>query len=178
VEFGWVNFHIWPTTRPTYCELNLPDRTVCYYAYDSGTTSPPNEICRISSNVYNYCEFEVDISSKRLSGIYTLKYNMIGNDRGEETFHVYLHTGKNIQIPHISIILSSLKALRFLVAWLVSLNDVQQQITNFCVSILADSSIPFPGRKNSMNIVHKINTPAFEFTYCFSIIVRSIHKWS
>lgn len=101
----------------TKCELNLPDKTVCSYEYGSGTTSSPTEICEIpnlnqSSGV---CVFGVNITSKSLSGIYTLKYTRTNGNVGEETYHVYLLTGKKIQLTHICIILRSCTALRVLI---------------------------------------------------------------
>jgi len=80
----------------TVCELTLPDKTVCSYEYGSGTTPSPSEICEILSNLNNpdgFCQFVVNIASKSLSGIYTLKYNMTNSTVGVETYHVYLHTG-------------------------------------------------------------------------------------
>jgi len=100
------------------CELTLPDKTTCSYAYGSGTTPPPSEICDIWKDVnetVGYCEFAVNITSKSLSGIYTLKYTATDTNNGVETFTVYVLTGKKIQLIHICIILRSCKALRVLI---------------------------------------------------------------
>jgi len=94
----------------TKCKLTLPDKTVCSYEYGSPNTSSPTEICTFQSdlnNPYGYCVFHVNITSKILSGIYTLTYNMTNSTIGEETYYVYLLTGKKIQLTHICIILSS-----------------------------------------------------------------------
>jgi hypothetical protein len=111
----WVNFTTVKAIEPTSCKLTLPDNRECYYEIESVTTPPLNERCNFSTFTIFYCEFEVDILSRSLGGIYTLKYNETDTTVGEEIVHVYLPTGKNIQLPDICIILRSLKALRFLI---------------------------------------------------------------
>lgn len=100
------------------CELTLPDKTTCSYAYGSGTTPPPTGICGIGSDLnetVGFCEFFVNITSKSLSGIYTLNYTATDPPNGVEKFTVYVLTGKKIQLTHICIILRSCKALRVLI---------------------------------------------------------------
>jgi hypothetical protein len=92
------------------CELRLPNGTVCSYEYGSGTAPSPTDTCGFtgdSNKPEGFCEFLVNITSKSLSGIYTLKSTMTDSTVREDTYHVYLRTGKKIQLIHICIILSS-----------------------------------------------------------------------
>jgi hypothetical protein len=94
----------------TKCDLTLPNGTVCSYEYGSGTAPSPTDICEFLGDLTvtdGYCDFRVDITSKSQSGIYILKYIMTNATVGEDTYHVYLRTGKKIQLIHICIILSS-----------------------------------------------------------------------
>ena len=100
------------------CELTLPDKTICSYNHGSGTKPPPTGICGIGSDLnetVGFCEFFVNITSKSLSGIYTLNYTATDPPNGVEKFTVYVLTGKKIQLTHICIILRSCKALRVLI---------------------------------------------------------------
>jgi len=77
------------------CELTLPNKTVCSYEYGSGTTPSPSEICEIPSDLNitdGPCVFGVNITSKILSGNYTLTYRMANSTPEVETYLVYLHT--------------------------------------------------------------------------------------
>ena len=110
--------HFLKNISSTKCELTLPDKTVCSYEYGSPNTSSPTEICTFQSDLTDsdgYCEFYVNITSNSLSGIYTLTYNTTNSTIEEETYYVYLPTGKKIQLTYICIILSSYKALRVLI---------------------------------------------------------------
>lgn len=112
-----VNFWTVPPIPATECKLKLPDNTVCSYKYNSGTTattttttSSPDEICHVLSDLSQssgICDFNVNITSKSLSGIYILEYTMKNSTVGRDTFYVYLLTGKNIQVPKIYFTLSS-----------------------------------------------------------------------
>jgi hypothetical protein len=104
-----------PSSPPASCKLTLPDKTSCSYEPGIGNVTSPNRICRVPNISRRDCAFEVHITTPSLSGIYTLTYILRDTTAGEETFHVYLRTGKNIQISHTRIILSSRKALRFLI---------------------------------------------------------------
>jgi hypothetical protein len=97
----------------TECQLKLHDKTVCSYEYGSGhvTTPTPSEICTIPSDLSvpnGPCDFVVNITSTKQSGVYTLIYknNMTSGTDGEDTFYVYLLSGKKIQFPCICISLS------------------------------------------------------------------------
>lgn len=99
--------HITSTSLGSECTLTLPDKTVCHYNYGSATTPSPSEICITQDFTYPYCYFQVNITSKTLSGVYTLEYKMENGTPTEDTIYVYLLSGKKIQFHYICISLSS-----------------------------------------------------------------------
>jgi hypothetical protein len=92
------------------CELRLPNGTVCSYEYGSGTAPSPTDICGFRGDLNKpegLCQFIVNITSKDLSGNYTLIYTLTNSTVRGAKYRVYLRTGKKIQLIHICIILSS-----------------------------------------------------------------------
>jgi hypothetical protein len=81
-------------TQATQCVLTLPDKTTCMY--NPGTTPAPHKECSFPTNLglYNFCVFQVYVTSKQLSGVYRLAY--IGRDgvAREDIFNLYLRGGK------------------------------------------------------------------------------------
>jgi hypothetical protein len=97
--------HIRRTISASECTLTLPNTTVCHYEYGAGSVTPttpsslPGEICEIPANLYpSYgpCDFTVNITSKTLTGVYRLEYKLSNGTVGEDTFYVYLRSGKKL----------------------------------------------------------------------------------
>ncbi|XP_033610839.1 uncharacterized protein LOC111873065 isoform X3 [Cryptotermes secundus] len=81
-------------TRATDCQLILPDGTNC--TYQPGTTpAPPHKECSFPNDMgmRNYCLFQVSVTSKHLSGIYSLSYTNSSGDFQEDIYNLYLLGG-------------------------------------------------------------------------------------
>jgi hypothetical protein len=77
----------------TECKLGLPDGGTCMY--NPGTTPTPHKTCTFPNmGLYNYCIFQVDVTSRLLSGVYKLTYKGTDGVTSEDTYNLYLRGGK------------------------------------------------------------------------------------
>jgi hypothetical protein len=85
--------------------------------YSPGTTPAPHKECSFPNNpgLYNYCLFQVYVTSKQLSGVYKLAYRGTDGVFREEIFHLYLRGGKKELFQHSSIIFRSCYEIRVLI---------------------------------------------------------------
>jgi hypothetical protein len=76
----------------TECTLHLPDKAVCNYK--PGTTPAPQKACTFPAGYGYYCNFQVDVTSIHLSGVYSLVHNGTDGVTREDIFNLYLRGGK------------------------------------------------------------------------------------
>jgi hypothetical protein len=103
------------TAQATECILTLPNKRTCMY--NPGTTPSPQKECTFPNDsfYYGYCSFQVDVTSKVLSGVYKLAYNGTDGVVREDIYKLYLLGGKKELFQHSSIIFRSRYEIRALI---------------------------------------------------------------